>query len=343
MAACVAMSLSRRRILARASAWRSLSPVGRLQRLVDGRAVLAGRQVGEADAVGVPLHRRRPRPNSRPTPNAAGSRCRSTTDKPDGDVAKLAMIRFPATGEKIGSLVVNPGGPGESGIEAAIGMVAVVADGDPGAIRPGRLRSARGGFVDAGTVVQLRRRQRPAARRPRGGLQPAGSRTSRTRRKEFIQRCVDKMGNEFLANVGTANVAKDLDAIRAAIGDDKLTYLGYSYGTRIGAAYAEEFPQNVRAMVLDGADRPERRPDRGRHPAGRGVPEGVQRLRRRLRQVRRTARWAPIRRKPLRCTTAWSIRWWTSRPRPRIRAGCPTATRSSAPSWRCTRRRCGGT
>ena len=50
-----------------------------------------------------------------------------------------------------------------------------------------------------------------------------------------MQRCVDKMGKEFLANVGTANVAKDLDAIRAAVGDEKLTYLGYSYGTRIGA------------------------------------------------------------------------------------------------------------
>ena len=71
--------------------------------------------------------------------------------------------------------------------------------------------------------------------------------------KAFVQRCLDKTGKEFLANVGTANVVKDLDAIRAAVGDDKLTYLGYSYGTRIGGSYAEEFPQNVRAMVLDGA------------------------------------------------------------------------------------------
>ena len=68
-----------------------------------------------------------------------------------------------------------------------------------------------------------------------------------------MQRCLDKTGKEFLANVGTANVVKDLDAIRAAVGDDKLTYLGWSNGTRIGGGYAEEFPQNVRAMVLDGA------------------------------------------------------------------------------------------
>jgi pimeloyl-ACP methyl ester carboxylesterase len=61
------------------------------------------------------------------------------------------------------------------------------------------------------------------------------------------------MGKEFLANLGTANVAKDLDAIRASLGDDKLTYLGYSYGTRIGALYAEAYPDKVRAMILDGA------------------------------------------------------------------------------------------
>ena len=70
--------------------------------------------------------------------------------------------------------------------------------------------------------------------------------------KEFVQRCVDKMGKDFLASVGTANVAKDLDAMRAALGDDKLTYLGYSYGTRIGSSYAEAYPDKVRAMILDG-------------------------------------------------------------------------------------------
>jgi pimeloyl-ACP methyl ester carboxylesterase len=71
--------------------------------------------------------------------------------------------------------------------------------------------------------------------------------------KEFVARCEDKMGKEFLANSGTANVAKDLDAIRAGLGDEKLTYLGYSYGTRIGSSYAEAYPDKVRAMILDGA------------------------------------------------------------------------------------------
>ena len=64
--------------------------------------------------------------------------------------------------------------------------------------------------------MQLRRRQRPAARRPQVDYTPEGVEHIENETKEFVQRCVDKMGKEFLANVGTANVAKDLDAIRAA-------------------------------------------------------------------------------------------------------------------------------
>jgi pimeloyl-ACP methyl ester carboxylesterase len=60
-------------------------------------------------------------------------------------------------------------------------------------------------------------------------------------------------GATVLANVGTRDVAKDLDVLRAALGDDKLSYLGWSYGTAIGTSYAEQFPDNVRAMILDGA------------------------------------------------------------------------------------------
>ncbi len=174
--------------------------------------------------------------------------------KPDGDVASLALIRFPATGEKIGSLIINPGGPGESGIEAAASIVEQPARRGAAALRPGRLRPARG-----------RRRPRPALwcnsdddndklrADPQVDYSPEGVEHIESQTKAFIQRCVDKMGKDFLANVGTTSVAKDLDAIRAAVGDDKLTYLGYSYGTRIGAAYAEAYPDKVRAMILDGA------------------------------------------------------------------------------------------
>ena len=88
---------------------------------------------------------------------------------------------------------------------------------------------------------------------PQVDYSPAGVEHIESETKAFVQRCVDKMGKDFLENVGTENVARDLDAMRAALGDEKLTYLGYSYGTRIGATYAEQFPDKVRAMILDGA------------------------------------------------------------------------------------------
>ena len=60
-------------------------------------------------------------------------------------------------------------------------------------------------------------------------------------------------GKDFLANVGTVTVAKDVDVLRGVLGDPKLTYVGWSYGTSIGTQYAEQFPTNVRALILDGA------------------------------------------------------------------------------------------
>ena len=88
---------------------------------------------------------------------------------------------------------------------------------------------------------------------PQVDYSPAGVAHIEDETKAYVGRCVAKMGKRFLANVGTDNVARDLDTIREALGDSKLTFLGYSYGTRIGAAYAEAFPKNVRAMILDGA------------------------------------------------------------------------------------------
>jgi len=173
--------------------------------------------------------------------------------KPDGDVAKIAMIRFRATGDRIGSLVLNPGGPGSSGIQAAASLVHKM----PQSVRD---RFDVVGFDPRGVGASTpavwcnsdadndRLRADPGV-----DYSPAGVEHLETETKDFVQRCLDKAGKQFLENVGTVSVVKDLDAMRAALGDEKLTYIGYSYGTRIGSLYAEKYPHNVRAMVLDGA------------------------------------------------------------------------------------------
>ena len=172
---------------------------------------------------------------------------------PNGDATTLGLIRFPATGDKVGSLVINPGGPGESGIEAALGVVQSLSP-------QIRERFDLVGFDPRGVAAS-----RPAIwcnsdadndrlrTEPQVDYSPAGVAHIEDETKDYVGRCVAKMGKRFLANVGTDNVARDLDTIREALGDSKLTFLGYSYGTRIGAAYAEAFPKNVRAMILDGA------------------------------------------------------------------------------------------
>lgn len=171
---------------------------------------------------------------------------------PDEATTILALIRFPATGERIGSLVINPGGPGESGVEAAADIV----DSLPAQVRR---RFDLVGFDPRGigssepAVVCNSDEENDALRAdPQVDYSPAGVQHIESLEKEFVARCVDKVGKDFLANVGTVNVARDLDRLRAALGDQKLTYLGYSYGTFIGSAYLEAYPDKVRAMILDG-------------------------------------------------------------------------------------------
>ena len=224
-------------------------------------SVVAGRAVLAEPKMGQPVQWGPCRPaggGGEALPIPASAQCGEIAvpvnyDEPDGDVATLALIRFPATGDKIGSLIINPGGPGESGVEAAAGIVETLAP-------EVRERFDLVGFDPrgvAGSAPALwcnsdadndRLRADPMV-----DYSPEGVARIEGLTKEFVQRCIDKMGPDFLSNVGTASVAKDLDLLRAAVGDEKLNYLGYSYGTRIGSAYAEAYPEKVRAMILDGA------------------------------------------------------------------------------------------
>jgi pimeloyl-ACP methyl ester carboxylesterase len=250
------MRLSRRDRIARTLLiWTAMAAaamlLGGCLRVVDGHAVMAGPRLGQP-VKWVPCRA------SNPAKLPAGTMCGKLAvpvdyDHLNGDVAVLGLVRFPATGDKIGSLVINPGGPGESGINAALSIVQTL----PPKVRerfdlvgfdPRGVASSRSAIWCNSDADNDRLRAEPQV-----DYSPAGVQHSEDETKEFVARCVTKMGSNFLRNVGTVNVARDLDAIRAALGDAKLTYLGYSYGTRIGSAYAEAYPQNVRSMILDGA------------------------------------------------------------------------------------------
>jgi pimeloyl-ACP methyl ester carboxylesterase len=173
---------------------------------------------------------------------------------PAGPQAHLAVIRVPATGDRLGVLMVNPGGPGASAVDSVASMGAAVADTDI------RRRFDLVGFDPRGvahSTPELRCRtdaEFDAYRRePMADYSPAGVADIEQIYRQLAQRCVDRMGPDFLANVGTASSARDMDVVRAALGENQINYLGFSYGTELGAAYAEKFPDRVRAMVLDGA------------------------------------------------------------------------------------------
>ncbi|HZE67455.1 MAG TPA: alpha/beta hydrolase [Sporichthyaceae bacterium] len=170
---------------------------------------------------------------------------------PDGATIKLAINRLRATGPgaKIGALLTNPGGPGASGVgfvqQAAAGVGASV-----------RARYDLVGFDPRGVggsapIHCLTDRQLDAAL----AVDPtpdddADLADVQHEARVFANGC--KQNGALLGHMGTVDVARDMDVIRAVVGDDKLHYLGYSYGTYLGAIYAGLFPGHIGRMVLDG-------------------------------------------------------------------------------------------
>ncbi|MGE2736971.1 alpha/beta hydrolase [Mycolicibacterium vaccae] len=179
--------------------------------------------------------------------------------EPQGDTVRLAVMRVPAGGAALGSLVLNPGGPGGSGLFAA----AATALSLPGSRLTDRFDLV--GFDTRGVGAS-----EPAvdcytdgeADRGEAVLTTQGTTVQWTEddTRVVFERCASGSGGvDVLAGLGTRNTARDMDVLRAVLGDERLTFLGQSYGTRLGTVYAEQFPRNVRAMVLDGAIDPGRR------------------------------------------------------------------------------------
>jgi len=171
--------------------------------------------------------------------------------QPAGATITIALIRTKATGSKIGSLLVNPGGPGQSALESWDYLSETVSPAvrkrfdlvgfDPRGVGDSTsVRCADPKGLDAYTALDFD----PQTSAQRQALIDGA--------KALADGCVARSGS-LLPYVGTAYAAADMDRIRAAVGDEKLTYLGFSYGTFLGAEYAHLFPDHVRAMVLDGA------------------------------------------------------------------------------------------
>jgi len=182
--------------------------------------------------------------------------------RPKGSTARLAVLRQRATqpDRRIGSLVINPGGPGGSGTDAAAGVAAAVLNTPVGQRFDIVGFDPRGVGASEPAIKCLTPGERDADRRDvRTDNSPAGVARQEDLSQDYAAKCAQRSGADLLANVGTRDVVRDIDVLRSALGDEKLTYLGYSYGTRLGYSYAEAFPGNVRALVLDGVVDPDQK------------------------------------------------------------------------------------
>ncbi|MFH8801940.1 alpha/beta fold hydrolase [Streptomyces sp. NPDC017936] len=170
--------------------------------------------------------------------------------RPGAGTLDLALARYRATGDRRGSVVLNFGGPGGPGVPelAFAGKDFLeLTDGydvvsfDPRGV--GRSSPVSCGDGEDAALAAL-------AATPADVTDP---RLLLDRLKKAAAACTKHSG-PVLPHIGTVDAARDLDVMRAALGDDKLNFLGFSYGSRLGAVYAARFPDRVGRLVLDGVD-----------------------------------------------------------------------------------------
>ena len=164
-----------------------------------------------------------------------------------GPTIDLALLRRRATTTPVGVLIVNPGGPGGSGVQFASDARDVfpsefdVIGFDPRGIWRSQPIDC---ISDTDQDANWQHRQLPDTAELEQWL---------AEREGHMSRC---LADELAPHVGTTNVARDVEAIRLALGEQQINYLGFSYGGRIGFTYAALFPTHVRAMVLDAPQDP---------------------------------------------------------------------------------------
>lgn len=219
-------------------------------------AALIGLWPAAAEATGSP----RPGLEWKPCHAEVGPRFQCATaqvpldyDRPRGATISIALTRLPATdpAQRIGSLFLNPGGPGGSGVDYVLGAGPVLYT---DAVRA---RFDLVGFDPRGVMrsTPLRCFDSPEQWPP---FPPFAFPLTREQEQQWVatDRALDqacrRRGGPILDHMSTANVARDLDVLRRLVGDDKLSYAGVSYGSYLGVTYANLFPGRVRALVVDG-------------------------------------------------------------------------------------------
>jgi pimeloyl-ACP methyl ester carboxylesterase len=175
-------------------------------------------------------------------------------DRPKGKQITLALARLPASNpsRKIGSLFLNPGGPGGSGVDFLFGAGPFLYSDEV------RARFDLVGFDPRGIIRSTPLRCFDTFDEAVASLAPMAFPYTRKEERVWIRSdralaraCAEHAG-PILDHMSTANVARDMDLLRRAVGDTKLTYAGYSYGSYLGSTYANLFPSKVRALVVDG-------------------------------------------------------------------------------------------
>ena len=168
---------------------------------------------------------------------------------------EIAVLRYrdPNQHDRLGSLVVNPGGPGVSGIEFALNAEFLL---NPEILERYDIVGFDPRGVGQSTPIECLTASEQDALlssdpKPDNDAEFA---EAITETQSFIDECVAKV--PYLAHFSTRDVAHDMEILRQNLGDEKLNFIGFSYGTYLGTLYAQDFPEKVGRFVLDGAINP---------------------------------------------------------------------------------------